>query len=220
MRQACSEAVKWPSEITVAVNLSPVQFKSRGLLESVVGALAASQLSPHRLELEITESVLLQQGDTTLTTLHKLRSLGVRIAMDDFGTGYSSLSYLRSFPFDKIKIDRSFVQHLSSERDSAAIVRAVTGLAQDLGMSSTAEGVESQETLDILRENGCTEIQGFLISPAAQADSVPDLLAKFGGGGRKPVFAPTPILAVQNNAQASARDLVRTSVKARGAGQT
>ncbi len=182
LRQACAEAAKWPLQITVAVNLSPVQFKSRGLVESVVGALATSQVSPHRLELEITESVLLQQGETTLTTLHKLRSLGVRIAMDDFGTGYSSLSYLRSFPFDKIKIDRSFVQHLSSERDSAAIVRAVTGLAHDLGMSSTAEGVESQETLDILRENGCTEIQGFLISPATPAHTVAELLARFGGG--------------------------------------
>jgi diguanylate cyclase (GGDEF)-like protein len=182
LRQACAEAAKWPSGITVAVNLSPVQFKSRGLLESVVGALAASQLSPDRLELEITETVLLQEGTATLATLHKLRALGIRIAMDDFGTGYSSLSYLRSFPFDKIKIDRSFVQHLASERDSNAIVRAVTGLAHDLGMTSTAEGVESQETLDILRENGCTEIQGYLISAAAPAHTVPELLIKFGGG--------------------------------------
>ncbi|MBC8001241.1 MAG: EAL domain-containing protein, partial [Opitutaceae bacterium] len=143
LRHACAEAAQWPPAIKVAVNLSPVQFKSRGLLESVLGALAAGSLSPDRLELEITETVLLEVGDTTAATLHKLRSLGIRIALDDFGTGYSSLSYLRSFPFDKIKIDRSFTRNLSSGGDACAIVRTVTRLAKDLGMSTTAEGVET-----------------------------------------------------------------------------
>lgn len=181
LRQACAEAAHWLPAINVAVNLSPVQFKSRGLLESVMGALAASGLSPDRLELEITESVLLEVGDTTEATLHKLRSLGIRIALDDFGTGYSSLSYLRSFPFDKIKIDRSFTRNLSNGGDACAIVRTVTRLAKDLGMSTTAEGVETQEDLDFLREIGCTEIQGYLISAAVPALAVPPLLARFGG---------------------------------------
>ena len=181
MRQACAEAAHWPPAIKVAVNLSPVQFKSRGLLEFVLGALAAGGLSPERLELEITETVLLEVGDTTVTTLHKLRSLGIRIALDDFGTGYSSLSYLRSFPFDKIKIDRSFTKNLSSGEGASAIVRTVTRLAKDLGMSTTAEGVETKEDLDFLRQQGCTEIQGYLISPAAPAHEVPTLLTRFGG---------------------------------------
>jgi diguanylate cyclase (GGDEF)-like protein len=181
LRQACAEAAHWLPAIKVAVNLSPVQFKSRGLLESVMGALAAGGLSPNRLELEITESVLLEVGDTTEATLHKLRSLGIRIALDDFGTGYSSLSYLRSFPFDKIKIDRSFTRNLSTGGDASAIVRTVTRLAKDLGMSTTAEGVETQEDLDFLREIGCTEIQGYLISAAVPALAVPPLLTRFGG---------------------------------------
>jgi len=181
LRQACAEAAHWPPAIKVAVNLSPVQFKSRGLLESVLGALAAGSLSPDRLELEITETVLLEVGDTTVATLHKLRSLGIRIALDDFGTGYSSLSYLRSFPFDKIKIDRSFTRNLSAGGDACAIVRTVTRLAKDLGMSTTAEGVETQEDMDFLREIDCTEIQGYLISAAAPAHAVPGLLTRFGG---------------------------------------
>ncbi len=180
LRQACAEAAPWPPAMKVAANLSPVQFKSRGLLESVLGALAAGSLSPERLELEITESVLLEVGDTTEATLHKLRSLGIRIALDDFGTGYSSLSYLRSFPFDKIKIDQSFTKNLSAGGDACAIVRTVTRLAKDLGMSTTAEGVETEEDLDFLREIGCTEIQGYLISPAVPAHAVPGLLMRFG----------------------------------------
>jgi diguanylate cyclase (GGDEF)-like protein len=183
LRQACAEAAKWPASIKIAVNLSPVQFKSPGLQESVLGALAAAQLSPDRLELEITETVLLQKGEMTLATLHNLRALGIRIAMDDFGTGYSSLSYLRSFPFDKIKIDRSFVQNLSSGGDSSAIVRTITRLAMDLGMCTTAEGVENQTDLDFLRENDCTEIQGYLISPAVPSHAVEGLFKKFGHGG-------------------------------------
>ena len=184
LRQACSDAAKWPTTIKVAVNLSPVQFKRPGLRESVLDALAASGLSPNRLELEITETVLLQESETTLATLCKLRAMGVQISLDDFGTGYSSLSYLRSFPFDKIKIDRSFTKNLSSGGDASAIVRTVTRLAQDLGMSTTAEGVETKEDLDFLRENGCTEIQGYLISPAIPALSIPDLLKKWGGAIR------------------------------------
>ena len=180
LRQACAEAAHWPPAIKVAVNLSPVQFKSRGLLESLLGAVAAGGLAPERLELEITETVPLEVGDTTVATLHKLRSLGIRIALDDFGTGYSSLSYLRSFPFDKIKIDRSFTRNLSSGADASAIVRTVTRLAKDLGMSTTAEGVETQQDLDFLREIGCTEIQGYLISAAVPALAVPPLLARFG----------------------------------------
>ncbi len=181
LRQACAEAAHWPPAITVAVNLSSVQFKRRGLYDSVSGALAVSGLSPERLELEITETILLQESEFTLAKLHKFRSLGIRIALDDFGTGYSSLSYLRSFPFDKIKIDRSFVKNLSSGKDASAIVRTVTRLAQDLGMSTTAEGVETKEDLDFLREIGCTEIQGYLISPAVTALAAQGLLMKFSG---------------------------------------
>ncbi|MES1149468.1 MAG: EAL domain-containing protein, partial [Bradyrhizobium guangdongense] len=147
LRAACADAVTWPDGIGVAVNLSPVQFKSPNLVGSVVEALTLSGLDARRLELEITESVLLQNSESTLTTLHELRALGVRISLDDFGTGYSSLSYLRSFPFDKIKIDRSFVQELSTREDSMAIVRAVTGLGRSLGIATTAEGVENDAQL-------------------------------------------------------------------------
>jgi diguanylate cyclase (GGDEF)-like protein len=166
LRQACSDAAQWPQHIKVAVNLSAVQFKSRHLVETVFSALAASGLSPHRLELEVTESVLLQNNEVTLATLHQLRALGVRIAMDDFGTGYSSLSYLRSFPFDKIKIDRCFVADLAdATEDSRAILRAVAGLGLSLGIATTAEGVETQEQVDRVRQEGCTEMQGYYFSP-------------------------------------------------------
>jgi len=164
LRQACEEAAKWPSDIGIAVNLSPAQFKSSAVTQTVMNALARSRLSPSRLELEITESVLLFNNEATLNTLHQLRTLGVRISMDDFGTGYSSLSYLRSFPFDKIKIDRSFVHNLSSSKDSMAIIRAVTGLGNSLGMMITGEGVETQEELDYLKREGCTEAQGYFFS--------------------------------------------------------
>jgi predicted signal transduction protein with EAL and GGDEF domain len=166
LRQACAQAAAWPENIKVAVNLSPVQFKSRNLVEMVFAALASSGLSASRLELEITESTLLQDNAATLATLHQLRSLGVRIAMDDFGTGYSSLSYLRSFPFDKIKIDRCFVNDLSgSSEGSLAILRAVANLGLSLGMATTAEGVETQEQVEKVRAEGCTEMQGFFFSP-------------------------------------------------------
>jgi diguanylate cyclase (GGDEF)-like protein/PAS domain S-box-containing protein len=179
LREACADAAGWSQpNVRVAVNLSPVQFKSRNLVPSVIAALSASGLAANRLELEITESVLLQDSEATLATLHKLRDFGVRISMDDFGTGYSSLSYLRSFPFDKIKIDRSFVHELASRDDSMAIVRAVTGLGKSLGISTTAEGVETSEQLALLRLEGCTEVQGYLFSPPRPAAEVEELLSQ------------------------------------------
>src|SRR5262249_18160834 len=151
--------------------LSPVQFTNKRLADHVRAALAQSGLRPGRLELEITESVLLAENEPTLRTLHELRQLGVRISMDDFGTGYSSLSYLRSFPFDKIKIDQSFVQDLSKRGDSLAIVKAVIGLGQSLGMATTAEGVETADQLDLVREQGCSEVQGYFFSPPLPASA-------------------------------------------------
>jgi predicted signal transduction protein with EAL and GGDEF domain len=180
LRRACTEAAKWPDDIKVAVNLSPVQFRSRNLVQVVVAALAYSGLSPHRLELEITESVFLAETETNLATLHQLRALGVRISMDDFGTGYSSLSYLRSFPFDKIKIDRSFVKDLVERPDCVAIVRAISGLGRSMNITTTAEGVETVDQLDWLRAEGCNEVQGFLFSPAKPASEIADLLRRFG----------------------------------------
>ncbi|PAY04380.1 MULTISPECIES: bifunctional diguanylate cyclase/phosphodiesterase [Bradyrhizobium] len=176
LRKACAEAARWPADIAVAVNLSPVQFKNPNLVSSVRAALDASGLSPDRLELEITESVLLQNSEATLTVLHELRGFGVRISLDDFGTGYSSLSYLRSFPFDKIKIDRSFVTDLATREDSMAIVRAVTGLGKSLGIVTTAEGVETDTQFDLLRQEGCTQAQGYLFSPPRPAADVAKML--------------------------------------------
>jgi diguanylate cyclase (GGDEF)-like protein/PAS domain S-box-containing protein len=164
LQQACTAAVTWPNQLSVAVNLSPAQFKSKALLGAVVNALASSGLPPSRLEVEITESVLLQDDEANVATLHQLRALGVRISLDDFGTGYSSLRYLRRFPFDKIKIDRSFVRELTSRGDCAAIVRAVASLGTALGMVTTAEGVETTEQLEQLRAEGCVEAQGYLFS--------------------------------------------------------
>lgn len=164
LRQACLEAATWPQDVKVAVNLSPVQFKNRSLVLHITSALAASGLSPNRLEIEITEALMLQDTDDTLATLHQLKALGVSISMDDFGTGYSSLSYLRKFPFDKIKIDKCFVSELSDADDSMAIVRAVTGLGASFGMSTTAEGVETREQLLRLMKEGCSEVQGYLFS--------------------------------------------------------
>ena len=178
LNQACMEAVGWPGSVKVAVNLSPVQFKNGNLVQSVTEALDRSGLPARRLELEITESVLLQNNKAIVAVLHDLRDLGVHIAMDDFGTGYSSLSYLRSFPFDKIKIDQSFVRDLCTKPDSIAIVRAVTGLGISLGMMITAEGVETQEQLAHLRAECCTEVQGYLLSRPCPASEVADLLQR------------------------------------------
>jgi len=164
LRTACAAAVNWPDHIRVSVNLSPLQFKNQAIVQAVVGALAVSGLPSERLELEITETVLLQDTETTLATLYELRALGVRIAIDDFGTGYSSLSYLQSFPFDKIKIDRSFVKDINEGLGSLNIVRAVAALANGLGIATTAEGVETPEQFETVKSEGCTEIQGFLFS--------------------------------------------------------
>jgi diguanylate cyclase (GGDEF)-like protein/PAS domain S-box-containing protein len=172
LRQACAEAACWPAHIKVAVNLSAVQFKSHNLVQMVVNVLARSGLAAKRLELEVTESVLLQDNEATLNVLRQLHDLGVRIALDDFGTGYSSLSYLRSFPFDKIKIDRCFVSDLSeAHAGSLAIVRAVVGLGGALGIATTAEGVETKEQMERAHAEGCTEIQGYFFSrPQPAAD--------------------------------------------------
>jgi diguanylate cyclase (GGDEF)-like protein len=164
IRQACATAALWPGDLHVAVNISAVQFRSPGLMQVIVGALATSGLHPTRLEIEITESVLLHNREATLAVLHQLRALGIRIAMDDFGTGYSSLTYLQCFPFDKIKIDRSFVKDITESTGSLNIVRAVAALANGMGMTATAEGVETREQLDRITSEGCTEMQGFLFS--------------------------------------------------------
>jgi diguanylate cyclase (GGDEF)-like protein len=173
IRQACATAAQWPDNLHVAVNISAIQFRSPGLMQVIVGALAASGLAPTRLEIEITETVLLHNKEATLAVLHQLRALGIRIAMDDFGTGYSSLTYLQSFPFDKIKIDRSFVKNINEDSSSLTIVRAVAALANGMGMTATAEGVETAEQLHSIVSEGCTEMQGFLFSrplPAAEIE--------------------------------------------------
>jgi diguanylate cyclase (GGDEF)-like protein len=172
LRQACLEAARWEQGLKVAVNLSPVQLKSRDLVQTVMHALASSGLAATRLELEITESVFLQDNDLTLSILHDLRGVGVRIAMDDFGTGYSSLSYLRSFPFDKIKLDRSFVRDLGVQPDSLAIVSSIAALGTSLGMTTLAEGIETEEQMLRLREAGFQEGQGYLFGRPAPAKMI------------------------------------------------
>jgi EAL domain-containing protein (putative c-di-GMP-specific phosphodiesterase class I) len=162
LRTACATAAAWPGSLSISVNLSPVQFRHPNLLGSIVSALANANLSPSRLELEITEGALLDDTDTVLETLSKLKSLGIKVSMDDFGTGYSSLSYLQKFPFDKIKIDQSFVRSINTNSDSAAIVRAVTALGQSLGMVTIAEGVETPEQLEQIARDGCQQVQGYL----------------------------------------------------------
>lgn len=171
LREACHQATTWPDDVSVAVNVSPRQFVASGIAATVLSALSASGLAPHRLELEITESVFIGDAETTLATLHSLRSLGVRIALDDFGTGYSSLSYLRSFPFDKVKIDKSFVDDLGTSSNGHAVIRAITALADALGMETLAEGVEDIAQVEVLEREGCQHLQGYFFSrpiPAAQ----------------------------------------------------
>jgi predicted signal transduction protein with EAL and GGDEF domain len=165
LRKACDDASNWPPYTRLAVNISPAQCTS-ALTETVFNALAASRLQPERLEMEITESALLQDNCATLSTLHQLRKLGVKIAMDDFGTGYSSLSYLRSFPFDNIKIDKSFVKDVLVHPESPSIVRAVAGLGLSFGVPTTTEGVETREQFEQIKSAGCTQCQGYLFGRA------------------------------------------------------
>ncbi len=176
LEQACIDALGWPENVKVAVNLSPLQFRNRQLAKEVADALQRTGLPASRLELEITESILLQDNDTILEILREIRALGVHISMDDFGTGYSSLSYLRRFPFDKIKIDQSFIRNLGESGDCIAIVRAVLGLGKSLGMRVIAEGVETKEQLAILHGEGCEQVQGYLFSRPKPVNALGELL--------------------------------------------
>jgi diguanylate cyclase (GGDEF)-like protein len=172
LRRACADAAAWPPHIKIAVNLSPIQFRKGDIVDVVASALSESGLPADRLEVEITESVLLQKNESNLSKLHRLRRLGVSIVLDDFGTGYSSLSYLLTFPFDKVKIDRSFVADMSTRSDCASIVCAITGLAKSLDMTTTAEGVETPEQLDLLRAAGCNQMQGYLFGRPCPASAL------------------------------------------------
>jgi len=185
LHQACEDAAALPDQIKVAVNLSPTQVGNRNLVTSIVQSLAASGLDPRRLTVEINEAVLLRNSETTMATLHQLRSLGIQVALDDFGAGFSSLSYLRSFPFDKLKIDRSFVAGLADSEEDISIVRAITGLAHSLQMTTIAEGVETERQLALVRDLGCTELQGNLFSPALPVREVERFIAS--GDSRRDV---------------------------------
>jgi predicted signal transduction protein with EAL and GGDEF domain len=176
LEQACFEAAIWPDTIRLAVNVSPVQFRNQTLALHVASALASSGLAANRLELEITEAVLIRDDETALAILHQLHAMGVRIALDDFGTGYSSLSYLQRFPFDKIKIDRCFVNELAEPDGSSSIVQAVVNIASARNMTTTAEGVETEAQKELLRTLGCTEMQGYLFSKAVPAAQVRRML--------------------------------------------
>jgi diguanylate cyclase (GGDEF)-like protein len=176
LAESCAEAVKWPADVKVSVNVSPVQFGCEGFALKVAAALANSGLPAHRLELEITEAVLIRDDEAALTMLHQIRALGVGIALDDFGTGYSSLSYLQRFPFDKIKIDRSFIKNIEDANGSAHIVKAVVDIAAAQRMTTTAEGVETEGQLNELRRLGCSEMQGYLYSPPVPASKLAALL--------------------------------------------
>ncbi|MGY4156450.1 MULTISPECIES: bifunctional diguanylate cyclase/phosphodiesterase [unclassified Bradyrhizobium] len=188
LRTACAEAAKWPDHLKIAINLSPVQFRSPELVPVIVHALASAGISPDRLELEVTETAIIQDAEAVFAALSQLHDLGVRIALDDFGTGYSSLSFLQKFPFDKVKIDRSFVSELSSATDeSRRIARAIVRFAVSLGKTTTAEGVETREQLDILRADACVEVQGFHFSPPVQSEKVAQMI-----GGRAQAAAERP----------------------------
>ena len=206
LRAACFEAENWPDDISVAVNLSPIQFERGEIVATVQAALAASGLRADRLELEITESVLLRDTDGTMASLLQLRAMGIAVALDDFGTGYSSLSYLRSFPFDKIKIDQSFIRDLVTNKESMSIVRAVTGLGHSLDIKTTAEGVETLDQLNLLREHGCTEAQGYLFSRPVPTSELPMLIGRLHRiNALSPVPDPVPearpMRAVSNRRQ-------------------
>jgi predicted signal transduction protein with EAL and GGDEF domain len=177
LRESCKQAMKWPDHISVAVNLSPLQFRNPSLIGSVVGALAASGLNPQRLELEITESALLGAEKRNHEILRSLRNLGVRVSIDDFGTGYSSMSYLQNFAVDKIKIDKRFVQGLDNGKSSAAIIQAIVNLGIEIGVGTAAEGVETPAQLDSVLERGCTLVQGYLFSRPLTAEDATAFLA-------------------------------------------
>jgi diguanylate cyclase (GGDEF)-like protein len=179
LAEACRRANEWPSHLRISVNLSPVQFSAPNLYDTIAGTLADSGLAPDRLELEITERIFMENSERTLAILHRLKELGVRISMDDFGTGYSSLSYLRSFPFDKIKVDRTFVSGLTEGAEHAAIVRAVVSLASALGMMTIAEGIETSEQQHSVAALGCDEAQGYLFSVPVPVEQVPEILASW-----------------------------------------
>jgi EAL domain-containing protein (putative c-di-GMP-specific phosphodiesterase class I) len=193
--QACTQAMSWPTHIGVAVNVSPAQLRGPTLALRVVEALGKSGLGPHRLELEITETVLLHGGDDDLQCLRDLHELGVKVALDDFGTGYSSLSYLQRFPFDRIKIDRSFVSDVTSFEQSKAVIRAVVGLGHTLNMRITAEGVETTEQLDRIRAKGCDEAQGFLISKSMPPSELPALITRLAVRPDIRIVEPTRLSA-------------------------
>ena len=176
LRAACREAMHWPDEVGVSVNLSALQFKAPALTATIRNALTDTRLAAGRLELEITESVLLDGTNDNLSILRDFHALGIKIALDDFGTGYSSLSYLRSFPFDKLKIDQSFIRN-SDVRDGREIVKAIASLGQTLGITTTAEGVETEDQLARMVEYGCTEAQGYLFSRPVPASQVAALLS-------------------------------------------
>jgi EAL domain-containing protein (putative c-di-GMP-specific phosphodiesterase class I) len=180
LRTACKAAAKWPDNMNLAVNLSSIQFRDGNIVNTIVSALANSGVAANRLEVEITETVFLENNANTISILHQLRELGVRIAMDDFGTGYSSLSYLRSFPFDKLKIDRSFVEGLGKAEDSLAIVRAVLTLAKSLKIGVVAEGVETAQQFKILRLEGCDEFQGYFLTRPEPEKRIGVVLARCG----------------------------------------
>jgi diguanylate cyclase (GGDEF)-like protein len=206
LRKACADAAAWPASVKVAVNLSAVQFQNGKLVATVFSALAASGLAPARLELEITESVLMDETERSAMILRQLRELGVRISLDDFGTGFSSLSYLRSFPFDKIKIDQSFIHNLLEDDRSRTIVSAIAGLGLSFGMTTTAEGVETQEQMTSVIAKGCTEVQGFIYSRAVPGSEMLSLIGSInariageGGNCTEPLGGSDPISVPASN---------------------
>ncbi|MGV8844150.1 MAG: putative bifunctional diguanylate cyclase/phosphodiesterase [Pseudomonas sp.] len=186
LEQACRDAMAWPASVRVAVNVSSVQFRHGSLLRDVLGALQLSGLPARRLELEITESVILADAQQTLSALHELRSLGAHVALDDFGTGYSSVSYLRDFPFDRIKIDRSFVRDVDTNSAAQAIIRAVVELSRSLSMSTTVEGIETPQQLQIVQQLGCTEVQGYLFGRPCAAAEIADVIQKLSLAAEEP----------------------------------
>ena len=189
LRKACLDAVRWNNALRVSVNLSAIQFKDADLVEKITGILEETGLSPDRLEVEITETILMNHSDATIKALHDLKKIGIRIAMDDFGTGYSSLNYLQKFPFDKIKIDRSFISDLEGNVKQAAIVAAVINIAQTLGMVTTAEGVETEGQKERLIALGCEEVQGFLLGKPSPGVHIPSIIDQWSANHHKVTIA-------------------------------